>query len=38
VPETKERSLESLEAAFRNSTKLSGANNNPTAAGTGGPV
>jgi sugar porter (SP) family MFS transporter len=37
VPETKERSLESLEAAFRNSTKLSGANK-PTAAGTGGPM
>jgi sugar porter (SP) family MFS transporter len=36
VPETKERSLESLEAAFRISTKLSGANK-PTAAGTGGP-
>jgi sugar porter (SP) family MFS transporter len=37
VPETKERSLESLEAAFRHSTRLSGANK-PTAAGTGGPA
>ncbi len=37
VPETKERSLESLEATFRNSTKLSGINK-PTAAGTGGPL
>jgi hypothetical protein len=35
VPETKERSLESLEAAFRNGTGLSGITK-PTAAGTGG--
>jgi sugar porter (SP) family MFS transporter len=34
VPETKERSLESLEAAFRSGTGLS-ATNKPTAAGTG---
>ncbi len=37
VPETKERSLESLEAAFRNGTELS-ATSKPTAAGTGGAV
>jgi len=35
VPETKERSLESLEAAFRSGTRLS-AINKSTAAGTGG--
>jgi sugar porter (SP) family MFS transporter len=38
VPETKERSLESLEAAFRNGTRirLTEPTNKPTAAGTGG--
>jgi hypothetical protein len=35
VPETKERSLESLEAAFRSGTGLS-VTNKPTIAGTGG--
>ncbi len=38
VPETKERSLESLEAAFRNGTRipLTESTSKPTAAGTGG--
>ncbi len=39
VPETKERSLESLEAAFRNGTRIrltEPTTNKPTAAGTGG--
>jgi hypothetical protein len=35
VPETKERSLESLEAAFRSGTRLSAANK-PTTVGSEG--